>query len=299
MPYWLLIGMICGALLTLGGTLWGVYNVVPPSMELARSSAVARLRTQDDEIRSAFQKLQAIEGTPCSQDYLAAMRAIVLRSYAVRDAAYRRGDDVLCSSGAGQVRVSISQYGPPLFRGANGVEIWRNVELPTAPGIKSTILILGNFSLMVAPGPVETRGGKALSTVLINRLSGAVTTINGPPVDLSVASLLSGTPIRRGFIRISSECVGEIAICLVQEVGLYEIWQEYRFQIVILTLAGAGIGALIAAVLLIMLRRHLAFESRLRRGLSRGEVSLVYQPHGSWHRPDIRRRSADALEFAQ
>jgi sensor c-di-GMP phosphodiesterase-like protein len=274
----LVLGIAGGAIAALAATSSAFFHMVPADMELARSSAVARMIVQDSEIRRTFESLSNIEGMPCSAPYLAEMRSIVLRSYSVRDAAYRQGDEVLCSSGAGQVRVSIPQFGPPVFRAANGIQIWRNIELPSAPGIESTILLWGRFSLMVAPGPVESNAGTPISTVMVNPLSGAVTTINGPQVNLSAADLLAGKPMRIGLRRISSECVGKLVMCQVQEVGPREIWREYNIEIILLALAGSALGASLAFMCMAMLRKRAAFDSRLRRGLARGEVTLVYQP---------------------
>ncbi|WEK52608.1 MAG: EAL domain-containing protein [Candidatus Kaistia colombiensis] len=131
---------------------------------------------------------------------------------------------------------------------------------------------------MVTPLEQESWPGNRLSIVFVNPPSGAVTTIDGPPVNLSATSVLAGTPIRNGFGLISSQCVGRIFVCIVQVVGLREIWREYSLQIVLIVLAGAALGASCALLVILIRRKRATFESRLRRALSSDRISLEYQP---------------------
>jgi sensor c-di-GMP phosphodiesterase-like protein len=275
---WLIAGIVGGACVGLIATLLGLYTVILPSLHASGSHSANRLRLQRGEIERSFDRLEAISTDRCSPDFLAEMRSIVLETYTIRDAAYRQDNVVLCSSGAGQVRVSIDSFGPPLFRATSGAETWRNVELPSAPGVKSTIIMKGNFSLMVAPTGQQSRGGSPVSTVLVNPLSGAVTTIYGPRVGLSAAALLSHTPIRRGLRIIFAECLEGPFVCQVQMIGLKEIWREFSLPIVLLVLLGSAIGSGVALFILKAQRKRATFENRLRRALGTGEISLEYQP---------------------
>jgi len=275
---WLIAGIVGGGCVGLIATLLGLYTFILPSLHASGGHSANRLRLQRGEIQRSFDRLEAIAADRCSPDFLAEMRSIVLETYTIRDAAYRHGNVVLCSSGAGQVRVSIDTFGPPLFRAVSGAETWRNVELPSAPGVKSTIIMKGNFSLMVAPTGQQSRGGSPISTVLVNPLSGAVTTIYGPRVGLSAAALLSHTPIRKGLRIIFAECLESSFVCQVQVIGLKEIWREFSLPIVLLVLLGSAIGTGVALFILQAQRRRATFENRLRRALGTGEISLEYQP---------------------
>jgi sensor c-di-GMP phosphodiesterase-like protein len=276
---WLASGVLAGAVTALLMAFLVLYYVVQPSMALNESSSISSLRLQDREIVEAFNNIEAIDEEICSQDHLSSMRSVVLRSRTIRDAAYTDGVTVLCSSGHGQINTSFESFGPPDFRAPDGRQIWRNVELPTAPGVRSSIVVKGNFSLMVAPGghrPVDNNGNP-LSTVLINPLSGAVTTIKGPPVNLGASALIVGGSLRQGLSFIASECIGGF-LCQVQVVGPREIWREYNIPIVLIVLVGAGLGVASALFALLIKRRREAFESRLRRALLAQELSLEYQP---------------------
>lgn len=273
---WLVCGIVFGACVALIVTLGILYMVILP--QLSSKGATGRLYVQGREIHRTFRRLEAITAARCSPEFLAAMRSIVLDTYTIRDAAYREGDMVRCSSGAGQVLVSVQSFGPPLFRAVSGAETWRNIELPSAPGVKSTIIMRGAFSLMVAPVSPQSRSGRPISTVLVNPLSGAVTTISGPKISLSAAALLAHKPARKGLRFISAECVEGAYVCYVQVMGLREIWYEFSLPIALLVLLGSVVGGSLSLLVLQAQRKRATLENRLRRALDTNEISLEYQP---------------------
>lgn len=270
----------------IGGTiaavvaLCGLYIYATVALSRFDYATIASTSRNAAAIEWSFLELTALDLPRCSAQHLAAMRAIVFRSSAVRDAAYRLDDKTLCSSGLGIVEAPRLEFGDPDFVGENGTEIWLHRTTPAAPGLLSTVLARDGYSLLIAPAqhPSGTSIGAILSTVLVNRKTGTALTFQGPAVPYPTAQLTDGARFHDGLQLISVGCVGAAILCYVQTVTPRELLRSQAVPYALLVMLGICIGALTGLVRSIMRQRHGTLLYRLRTAIAEGELSLAYLP---------------------
>lgn len=275
----LVIGGAIGGTIAAVVALCGLYAYATAALSRFDYSTITAISRSAAAIEEAFHELTALDLPRCSPQHLAAMRAIVFRT-AVRDAAYRLDDKNLCSSGLGMVASPQLEFGDPDFVGEDGTEVWLRRVTPAAPGLVSTVVARGGYSLLTAPAqhPTGTSMGAALSTVLVNRKTGTTLTFRGPAVPYPTTKLTDDARFHDGFQLISVGCVVAGLLCYVQTVTPHDLLQSQAVPYLLLVMLGICIGALTGLVRSIMRQRHGTLPYRLRTAIAEGEISLAYLP---------------------
>src|ERR1700722_14578474 len=113
------------------------YQSLQREQQHASGIAVDIIRRSDqitNQIGLALSELGAMHADPCSDDSIAHMRSLVIRSNLLVDVGYIRGNELACSA-FGRQGVAV---GPPSYVSANGFAVRVGVRHPLA--LETTLL---------------------------------------------------------------------------------------------------------------------------------------------------------------
>ncbi|MDP9894858.1 sensor c-di-GMP phosphodiesterase-like protein [Variovorax boronicumulans] len=244
----------------------------------AAAAVIAKPLERVTEINLAFQELQALEVQPCTMQHLEALRSIAFRSAIIRDVIYR-DQGVLCSANLGTAASALPSQNPD-FATEGGRQIWRNVDLSLAPGVKSTLVKEGRYGLLIAPedpGAVSS-GHYALSVVLLNRNHRTMLVIRGADPGIDRSPLVSGSTYWLRGDLISVACLTGQTTCYILKTN----WGAVLLANAILLLV-AGILACactVAGIALCLARkfRSRTIDAMFREAVRHEELFMHYQP---------------------
>ena len=276
----ILFGSVLGVLIAFVGVGAAIDGGEQRRIRSAVEGVIARPLERIAEVNSAFLELHPLEAKPCSATHLAALRSIAFRSAIVRDVIYQDERGVRCSGNLGASASSLpSQY--PDFITEAGRQIWRNVEIALAPGVKSTLVKEGRYELLISPEgqPVAVDGGYyALSVVLLNRINKTMLVIRGSDPGVDQSSVVTGSTfwLRGNLMSVA---------CLPGQTTCYILKAE-RAALLLAnapTLVAAGIFACIctATVIAFGLARRFklhTIDAMLREAVRHEHLFMHYQP---------------------
>jgi sensor c-di-GMP phosphodiesterase-like protein len=247
----------------------------------AAAAVISKPLERVAEINAAFEELRALDAQPCSATHLAALRSIAFRSAIIRDVIYRGEDSgSRCNGNLGAAASSLPSKSPD-FTTEMGRRIWRNVDLPLSPGVKSTLVKEGGYELLIAPEkqPATVEDGYyALSIVLLNRASSTMLVARGADPGLGQPLFISGSTYWLRGDLFSVACLpGQITCYVLKAHGLAVL--ESNLMLLIFTGILAGIGtALGVASWSARKFRMRTIDALLREAVAKKELFMHYQP---------------------
>lgn len=232
------------------------------------------------EIETAFDKLQSLRAMPCTGAHLAQMRAIVFRSHSIRDAAYAPSGYLTCSSGLGTSTTQLLNGRQPDFVTDSNERVWRDVESAVVPGVRSTRVDAGNYSLLVFPLDAYSDGNAAgQPTIFLIR--------HNPPVAVSFGSrhltigtdrLFDGNTFWFENRLVAVACTAERNMCYGMDTASGELVWPLAWLVVLTVPSGGILGGWVASGALAWQQRARSLEAQLRGAVERDELFLHYQP---------------------
>lgn len=251
----------------------------------ARTIAADLLRRTDkitEQLRRVFTELgRPAAGDPCSDQYVAAMRALVIRSNLLIDVGFVQGDDLLCSAfGREAVRI-----GPPTYVGSGGAVVRVGVQHPLAP----------DAQLIVVTDPKTGYTGMVSQSLLTAELPD-VSNLTAGMIAVGSQKILA----QRGtFSRVWLRSIGDSYDVTFYDgaevvswkrsnrgdyaafaaIGRTKIEQSQGEILLILMPIGIAAGALLLFVVLRLTRLQTSMPNLLKSALrTRKEFFLEYQP---------------------
>ncbi|MFO6421704.1 EAL domain-containing protein [Hylemonella sp. W303a] len=243
--------------------------------EMLRRSAAAR-----QQIYLALDTLRGAARADCSDATLALMRELTMGLSYLKDVGAVREGRLVCSS-MGQYRNGIA-LGPSDVQVSSGVQVWRDVVLPYAPGLHLNVFERDGWMVAVHPDFVfdlalhdqETTVAVLIgSPPLILQSRGPIEPLqlmNDPALTAGHAELPDHLLVRRHSAQNNLT-----ALVAISRVGLRERMQR---QALILLPLGAVAGLLLVAAVALATHRRLSLPGEIRLGLKRQEFHLHYQP---------------------
>ena len=278
---WKISACLIGAAMA-GALGWvGVEQHARQSLAKLAAATLSQSEIQSVALRDTFGKLTALRMPVCSDNQLDAMRALVFRSTFIRDIAYLSNGRLLCSSELGSLIRSLPLRLVPDFITASGRNIIRNIRLPLAPGVQSTAVVEGHYSILVTPivypAYVESPYIK-VSVVLINRRTGATLRISGPDPQLAIALLRNKASITKNNTMMAVACISSGNSCIVLDRRLSSLFPNYWPILAFLVLAGSCLGGFTVSFTYLILTRMKSLPVQLQRAIARNELAVHYQP---------------------
>jgi len=247
----------------------------------AAAAVISRPLERVAEVNAAFAELHALDARPCSATHLEALRSIAFRSAIIRDVVYQgEGAGPRCNGNIGAAASSLPSDSPD-FTTETGRRIWRNVDLPLSPGVKSTLVKEGTYELLIAPEkqPATVEDGRyALSVVLLNSATGTMLVVRGADPGIVQPLFISGSTYwLRGDI-ISVACLpGQVTCYVLKARGLAVLMSNLMLLIFTGILAGIGVAFGIASWSARGYRMR-TIDALLREAVAKKELFMHYQP---------------------
>jgi sensor c-di-GMP phosphodiesterase-like protein len=278
---WVTVGCLIGGLLASVGGLVGVDLYTRARLADIVTSLLPQSESQSITLGHVFGELNSLTSPPCSEEGLAAMRALVFRNSFIRDVAYIENRRLICSSGLGTMVHSLPPLRAADFVTASGRSIRRNIELKYAPGVRSTSVDDGRYDILVTPIVYPDylySGSIRVSVILTNRKSGATLTISGPALHLDISLLENHRVFVKADTLISVACVSPGNSCIVLSANRASLFLESWSILLLAVIVGAASGGLSMVSMLRMRSRAASLPVQLRRAIRKSEFFLHYQP---------------------
>lgn len=274
---WSILGMLV-ALAAVGGFL------IADEQNKIRSAAatvIAKPLERVAEVNAAFQELHALDVPACSPMHLAALRSIAFRSAIIRDVIFQaEHPGQRCSGNLGAAASALPSKSPD-FTSETGRQIWRNVDLPLSPGVKSTLVQEGGYELLIAPESqpaTAEHGYYALSVVLLNRASSSMLVVRGSDPGIDRPLLVSGaTRWLRGDL-VSVACLpGQITCYVLKAHGASVLMSNLMLLVFTALFAGVGTALGFASWSARQFKTH-TIDALLREAVRKQDLFMHYQP---------------------
>ncbi|ATN08290.1 EAL domain-containing protein [Pseudomonas sp. ChxA] len=242
--------------------------------EVIRRSVTTQ--SQVDEVVTA-QRTAGL--APCSPDHVALMRRLLLNASYLKDLAYIKGDDVLCS--ALYLSTAPIHLGPASHTTGTGGRRWNRLILPNAPDTTFVINERDGYAAIITPSlvldveddkpdvsithfrnvnqNVVRSRGTFKSEWLINYI--------GQPTSFFDTDYLV-------TIKLSSDGDSSVLAAMPKARVNQMVLAAIPTYLVAGILAGVGGAILLCA----FARQRLSFRSQILDGLKKGEFFLLYQP---------------------
>jgi sensor c-di-GMP phosphodiesterase-like protein len=242
---------------------------------------LVRAEMTADQMASGIDALKhASRDAPCSEQNLALMRRLDLRSTNLQAIGYVSGNVLLCSSlGAEVANISL---GPPDVVRPNGVKIRNDVVFPFAPATRFIVVEYANYAAVIHKDTAFalTSGVEHASLALVGTPGNQVLAVRGmadprwvdalPPG--RIASAASGDYV---VARIVSSRYNLMAISAVPIAHLNARVTKLVWEMVPV---GFLVGVMMALGVYYVARARTAMPSVIKSGLRRDEFFLLYQP---------------------
>lgn len=245
-------------------------------------------RVLHQDIRSAFQQINALSEEvvttlrklndkgieSCDDSMLHYMRQVVFLSVSIKDIGFLEGDQLLCTTGLGQLTTVVLNPEPD-FIGPNKAKVWVNMPIIlTDLEVYAIVAQLGRFNAVVHRDFLDTLINADTSWELnfINQKTGEALHLAGDEPD---SKELQNWRKRDFFLE---ECNGDIPYCLTVSASTEAFHSYYH-----LVLLGWKIIALLVFVFFWLISSHFirhyrSVKARVARGLHQGAFYCLYQP---------------------
>lgn len=247
----------------------------------AAATVISKPLERVAEINAAFAELRALDAQPCSATHLAALRSIAFRSAIIRDVVYQ-GESAgsRCNGNLGAAASGLPSKSPD-FTTETGRQIWRNIDLPLSPGVKSTLVKEGAYELLIAPEklPATVEDGQyALSVVLLNRASSTMLVVRGADPGIGQPMFISGSTYWLQGDLISVACLpGQITCYVLKAHGSTVLMSNLMLLIFTGILAGTGTALGVASWSARGYRMR-TIDALLREAVTQKKLFMHYQP---------------------
>ena len=243
-----------------------------------------------EQARAAVAELRAANAqNPCSDQNLALMRGLVLRSNLLVDVGYLRDDTLLCSS-FGRDPVPV---GPPTYTSATGFVIRVGVRHPLAPAARLVIAadFRTNYAVLISQSlPIDALPEE--SNVVLGLMSEQrkqVLTQRGsfnPQWLQRIGSSVEGTVYDGTELIVWKRSLTGDYVAFAA-IGRDRIEEDQRRIVLVLLPIGAAAAALLVIVAVRLARFQTSMPMLLRNAIRTTELFLVYQPivdlnSGAW-----------------
>ncbi len=277
----ILAGAVVGAPLAVGVGIFVVAKAEKARVAFGAQAMITALRAREAEVTGVLASLDQWNAEPCSAPDLTKLRAIIIGSTIIQDIVRRDHGRLVCSALYGVADIRIPALAAPGFVLNPEQTIWRNVELPGAPG--HTFIVIGHRDafVIVRPSPMppdRAPGYFRISRFFINRASRHLEWFAGKPVDLPAESLEDGREFWHEGSYVAVACATDRMMCLVLQAPWSAMLRRNATPFEIFCLAGALTGSAGSLGLLMWLHRRRSILHRLHRALRDGTLVMHYQP---------------------
>ncbi|QBE65922.1 EAL domain-containing protein [Pseudoduganella lutea] len=217
---------------------------------------------------------------PCTPQSIDQMREIDLRSSYVQAIGHVAGDAFECSS--------VSNYdegfniGPAELETAGGLKVRRNVTFPIAPGHEYLVLELKGFAAVLHKDlPIDTSMTQRGVVLAVSLLAPRMVLVSHGGVHTRWLDQLGrqgeATFVDGGYTVavVRSRRFNTAALAAIPASYQAARSREIAWRLVP---AGAGMGLVLAFVIVMLARRQLALPAAIRAGLRRHQFHVAYQP---------------------
>lgn len=244
--------------------------------ELLRRSAAAR-----QQIYLALDALDRAPPGDCSEATLSLMRELSMGLSYLKDVGAMRDGRLICSS-MGRYRQGIA-VGPSDARVSSGVQVWRDVVLPYAPGLHLNLFERKGWVVALHPDLV-------FDLALRDQDTTVAVLVENPPLVMQWRGPLDPALLPRSpalaarqelelpdhlLVRRHSPENNLGTLVAISRAGLHA--RTSRQALILLPL-GAIAGLLLVAAVALATRQRLSLSGEIRLGLKRREFQLHYQP---------------------
>ena len=275
----LLLGLALG---TLAGFLGGLYAAIQAAQFVLRDYSFQMIRQADDaasQIETIQRAFSQVTPDFCSDAEIASMRSYMYASSAVKDIGRMRDSALVCSAGAGRLPTPIAMPAP-LMVSTHGTVVYGSLPLYFAPGQKGIVLGVHSMDIVLAPFLFSSlkRDGLDYMVLMVNAPRHQIVRIAGAQIPVDPNWVLSQGSLRTRDALLLSRCSRINSVCVVTRESRQLIHDHNQFLLTTLTLVGAGLGLVIALIVLFALSMRRSLPQQLRRAIRRGRLALVYQP---------------------
>jgi sensor c-di-GMP phosphodiesterase-like protein len=242
-------------------------------------------RSEDtsDQMRAAFEALQANHANDCTPESLALMRRSDIGSSYLQFVGVLRDNAFVCSSlGLHDPPIPVGQ---PDYKSTRGNWVRQDVEFQFTPGQRFTIIQNGPFAAVIHKAllvdatvaePAVALAAVAASQPRMFASRGHIETSWLPsPNELRPGERRTRLVGGRLLAQVRSATLDMVAVAAVGEATYLAAVQR---QAAILLPAGLGAGLLLAFFVLRVARAQMSLPAAIRGGLKRHEFSIVLQP---------------------
>ena len=229
----------------------------------------------------ALKLLSRSGATPCSAEARVLMHQIHLTSPYLQGIGFVRDDTLICSS-FGDIP---TRLGHMSFRTSAGDQLY--LDVPVEHDARSALMAVergGIAVLLHRDLPLATwatKSGVSVAIIHLERPEGASSAISRGHIDTAWVRRLGAdretTFAANGYLVaiVRSRRIPSVAVAAIPIASVHERAQAIALRIVP---AGLVVGLILAAVILLLVRRQMSVASALRYALRNNEFYLVYQP---------------------
>ena len=237
--------------------------------------AIMRTNTAFGEATSALKSADQFSFTPCSQQHIAAMRALVVNTRSVEDIGYFEGDALKCSSW-GKPETSVGR-GQVDFTTASGIGVSARVH----PTISNGRAMLGfryrSYSVLTDPARlVDVLATPDTRLAIASDTGTLVSELNNPDASL-IKRLIEHTQTGTDADNLFATATGSGWIAIATSSRALLLKDLGRERLLLLPL-GAIVAALMVGLVFWLSRRRLSPLGELSIAVQRREFIVHYQP---------------------
>jgi sensor c-di-GMP phosphodiesterase-like protein len=289
------------ALLILGGALGAAVALAGAHELEIRFAEEALLRYAQSVLRVEEQTAQELRDSLhlfssdnlgfCSDQELAQMRRFVYRATFIKDLGRVRDGSLFCTSGMGRLDRPIPLPAPVLsFNSADRsfhVDLIPHGKLALAPDSSGLVAIAEGVSAVVNPALYEQFDNPPMqwTGLVFDRDHRILANAYGNPLTLTTAEVLAQRPVHHGGMDYQPLCSTAYNVCVVVAESRHDMLTFHPGYFVsffvtasVFSAAGALLGMLAVATVLLFYHRQRSFERRIRTALRERELTFVYQP---------------------
>jgi sensor c-di-GMP phosphodiesterase-like protein len=243
------------------------------------------------ELRVAILEFSSDSLGFCSPAELAQMRRFVYSATYIKDLGRVRDGSLFCMSGVGLLDKPLALPPPALsFNSADRsfrVDLTPHGKLALAPDSSGIIAIASGVSAVINPSLYEQLDNPPMqwTGLVLDRDHQIVARAFGNPLTLTTAEVLAGRPVVRGAIEYQPLCSPAYNVCVVAAESRHDMltfhpgyFVSFSVTASVFCAAGALLGILAVATVLLFYHRQRSLERRFRMALRERELRFVYQP---------------------
>jgi sensor c-di-GMP phosphodiesterase-like protein len=276
----MLVGALAGGPIAIA---FGLFIVVQNEAERLSNSAEAIISTaeaREREIIQTFAALDRLQNPVCGDADLKALRSLVISSEIIQDIARREAGRLICSAVYDTKEVQIPALRKPGYVLSPEQTFWRDASLPSVPGHNFLVVAHRGFVLVVRPTPGVGFGDRRveITRFVVNRQSGAISWLVGPPIDAPARLLHDHASLWRHGRLAAVSCVHDQTICLALSAPWQDVLRSNAKPFGMFAMAGALIGSATSVMFMAWQQQRRLLYRRLQRAIRMNELIIVYQP---------------------